>query len=67
MNENDLNYFIIFHTAEDFDKALEMTSLLLPDDWSRDEVEMRWKDEWWRNQAVNTLSLEGIEVDTYEL
>jgi hypothetical protein len=61
----EMEYFITFNSEEDFIKASEMTSLLLPD--SIDGHEMLWNQEWWRNQAVHELSKIGIEVDTYEL
>jgi hypothetical protein len=63
----ETEYFITFNSEEDFIKASEMTSLLLPDSINKGGLEMLWNQEWWRNQAVHELSEIGIEVDTYEL
>ena len=59
--------FITFNSEEDFIKASEMTSTLLPDSINKGGLEMLWNQEWYRNHAVNELSKIGIEVDTYEL
>jgi len=63
----EIEYFITFNNEEDFIKASEMTSLLLPDSINKGGLEMLWNQEWYRNHAVNELSRIGIEVDTYEL
>jgi hypothetical protein len=63
----EIEYFITFNSEEDFIKASEMTSLLLPDSINKGGLEMLWNQEWWRNQAVYELSKIGVEVDTYEL
>ena len=60
-------FSIIFHTKEDFEKALSMTKTLVPDYISASELEMTWNDEWWRYQAVHELDEVDITVDTYEL
>lgn len=62
-----MEYFITFNNEEDFIKASEMTSLLLPDSINKGGLEMLWNQEWYRNHAVNELSKIGIKVDTYEL
>ena len=67
MTNEPTQYSIVFHTAEDFNKAREMTQILLPNDIDVQGIEMFWTEEWWRNQAVHELSNIGIEVDTYEL
>jgi hypothetical protein len=63
----EIEYFITFNSEEDFIKASEMTSLLLPDSINKGGLEMLWNQEWWRNQAVHELDQVGIQVDTYEL
>ena len=60
-------FSIIFHTKEDFEEALSMTKILVPDHISASQVEMTWNDEWWRDQAVHELGEVDITVDTYEL
>jgi len=67
MTNEPTQYSIVFHTDEDFNKAREMTQILLPNDIDVQGIEMFWTEEWWRNQAVHELSKIGIEVDTYEL
>jgi hypothetical protein len=67
MTNEPTQYSIVFHTDEDFNKAREMTQILLPNDIDVQGIEMFWTEEWWRNQAVHELSNIGIEVDTYEL
>ena len=64
---NDAKYSIVFHTDEDFTKALGMTQTLLPDDIDVEGIEMFWTKEWWRDQAVRELKRVGITVDTFEL
>jgi hypothetical protein len=63
----ETEYSIIFNNKEDFNKAIEMTSTLLPDSINRGGCEMLWNQEWCRNAATHELSKIGIEVDTYEL
>jgi hypothetical protein len=63
----ETEYFITFNNEEDFNKAREMISLLLPDSINKGGLEMLWNQEWYRNHAVHELSKIGIEVDTYEL
>ena len=67
MTDEPTQYSIVFHTAEDFNKAREMTQILLPNDIDVQGIEMFWTEEWWRNQAVHELDQVGIKVDTYEL
>ena len=67
MTNEPTQYSIVFHTDEDFNKARDMTQILLPNDIDVQGIEMFWTEEWWRNQAVHELSKIGIEVDTYEL
>lgn len=60
-------FAIIFHTKEDFEKALTMSQVLVPDDFNASELEMTWSEEWWRNQAVHELAAADVTVDTWEL
>ena len=64
---DDARYSIVFHTDEDFNKALEMTKILLPNDIDVPGIEMFWTEEWWRDQAVHELDQVGILVDTFTL
>ena len=64
---DDARYSIVFHTDEDFNKALEMTQILLPNNIDVPGIEMFWIEEWWRDQAVNELEQVGILVDTFTL
>ena len=65
--EEPTQYSIVFHTDEDFNKALEMTKILLPNDIDVQGIEMFWTEEWWRDQAVHELDQAGILVDTFTL
>jgi hypothetical protein len=68
MNEEDpTQYSIVFHTDEDFNKARDMTQILLPNDIDVQGIEMFWTEEWWRNQAVHELDQVGIKVDTFDI
>jgi hypothetical protein len=66
--ETDATEFsIVFHTIEDFNKALEISKTLVPDNIDVDGIEMIWNSEWYRNHAIHELDNIGIEVDTYEM
>jgi hypothetical protein len=67
MTNEPTQYSIVFHTDEDFNKAREMTQILLPNDIDVQGIEMFWIEEWWRNQAVHELDQVGIKVDTFEM
>ena len=68
MNEDEsTQYSIVFHNDEDFEKARDMTKILLPNDIDVQDIEMFWTEEWWRNQAVHELDSVGIQVDTFDI
>lgn len=67
MIETLTEFSIVFHTAEDFKKALEISKTLVPDTIDAGGIEMIWSSEWYRNHAVHELSTVGIEVDTFEM
>ena len=67
MTDEPTQYSIVFHTDEDFNKALEMTKILLPNDIDAPGIEMFWTEELRRDQAIRKLKRVGILVDTYEL
>lgn len=64
---DDARYSIVFHTDEDFNKALEMTKILLPNDIDVQGIEMFWAEECRRNQAIRKLKRVDILVDTFTL